>query len=100
MISDIEFTKMKYKKFRFICTLRALILFNSYYNSIASGLMISPEKAALLLNGHNQYFANVKKTVKDHMLCNENLSRLHFDALKDFFHGGLGAYVTTVFCMM
>ena len=54
----------------------------SYSNSIASGLVINGDNYVKLVEGHNPYWFNMKRQIKNHLLCGGELSSLHFDALK------------------
>ena len=40
------------------------------------------ENREKLLEGHNTYWFNMKRQIKNHMMCSGELSKLHFEALK------------------
>lgn len=53
-----------------------------YSGSLSSGLILSPEKSELLVNGGNLSWYRMKHNIKQHLACGGEHSQLHFDALK------------------
>eukprot|EP00794_Sanderia_malayensis_P004346 gene4346-4925_t len=53
-----------------------------YSGSIACGIILSSENYLKLMDGHNSYWYNMKRQIKNHLLCSGELSQLHMNALK------------------
>ncbi len=69
--------------YRYYTIIKSLFCFYFRFSgSIAKGLIISRENFLKLVEGHNQYWFNMKRQIKNHLLCSGELSQLHFDGLK------------------
>lgn len=58
------------------------VVLSRYSGSLSTGLLTTPEKAALYLEGGNKEFYKLKNTVKNHITLAGGQAQTHYEALQ------------------